>query len=58
MPKTQFVTDEHGKKLPSFFLSLITIEKVDGVDELEEIKRYDAAKKGDQKFIEAEQAFK
>jgi hypothetical protein len=55
--RTQFVTDDHGKKL-AIILPIKEYNKmVDGLEELEDIKLYDAAKKGEQEFIDAEQAF-
>lgn len=55
--RTQFVTDDNGNKL-AVILPIKAYEKmVDDLEELEDIKRYDAAKKGEQEFIDAEQAF-
>lgn len=55
--KTQFVTDDHGNKL-AVILPINEYNKMmDDLDELEDIKLYDAAKKGKQEFIDAEQAF-
>lgn len=56
--RTQFVTDDHGKKL-AVILPINEYNKmVDDLEELEDIKLYDAAKKGKQEFIDAEEAFK
>ncbi len=57
--KPQFVTDNHGKKL-AVILPIKDYKKmVDDLEELvEDIKRYDAARKGKQEFIDAQQAFK
>jgi len=52
--RTQFVTDDHGKKI-AVILPIKEYNKM--IDDLEDIQRYDAAKKGDQEFIDAEQAF-
>lgn len=56
--KTQFITDNHGKKL-AVILPINEYNKmVEDLEELEDIKLYDAAKKGKQEFIDAEEAFK
>lgn len=56
--RTQFVTDDHGKKL-AVILPIDEYNKmVDELEELEDIKRYDAAKQGKQEFMDAEDAFK
>jgi len=56
--KTQFVTDDHGKKLAV----ILPIEKykkmMEDLEELEDIKLYDDAKKGEQEFLDADEAFK
>lgn len=55
--RTQFVTDDHGKKL-AVILPIDEYNKmVDELEELEDIKRYDAAKQGKQEFLDAEDAF-
>lgn len=55
--KTQFVTDDHGNKL-AIILPISEYNKmVDDLEELEDIKLYDAAKKGKQEFLDAQQAF-
>jgi len=56
--RTQFIIDDHGKKL-AVILPIKDYNKVvDDLEELEDIKLYDAAKKGKQEFIDAQQAFK
>ena len=55
---TQFVTDDHGKKI-AVILPIKTYNKMlSDLEELEDIKSYDAAKAGDQEFLDAEEAFK
>ena len=56
--KTQFVTDDHGNKLAVILPIREYNKMVDELEELEDIKLYDAAKKGEQEFVDAEQAFK
>ncbi|WP_297337685.1 hypothetical protein [Algoriphagus sp.] len=56
--RTQFVTDDHGKKLAVILPIKEYNKMVDDLEELEDIKLYDAAKKGKQEFIDAEQAFR
>jgi len=55
--KTQFVTDDHGKKLAV----ILPIEEynrlMEDLDELEDIRQFDASQKSDREFIDAEQAF-
>jgi PHD/YefM family antitoxin component YafN of YafNO toxin-antitoxin module len=54
---TQFVTDDHGKKL-AVILPIKEFNKMmDDLEELEDIKLYDAAKKSKQSFLNAEEAF-
>jgi len=55
--RTQFVTDDHGKKLAVILPIKEYNKMVDELEELEDIKLYDAAKKGEQEFINAEEAF-
>ncbi len=55
---TQFVIDDHGKKLAVILPIREYNKMLDDLEELEDIKLYDAAKKGKQEFIDAEQAFK
>ena len=55
---TQFITDDQGEKL-AVILSINDYNKmVDELEELEDIKLYDKAKKGKQEFVDAQQAFK
>jgi hypothetical protein len=56
--KPQFVTDDHGKKLAVILPINDYNRMMNELDELGDIKLYDAKKKSDQKFIDAEQAFK
>ena len=56
--RTQFVTDDHGKKLAVILPIKEYNKMVDELEELEDIKLYDVAKKGKQEFIDAEQAFR
>lgn len=56
--KKQFVTDDHGKKLAVILPIKEYNKMVDDLEDLEDVKLYDAAKKGDQEFIDAEQAFR
>jgi hypothetical protein len=56
--QAQFVTDDQGKKL-AVILPIKEYQKmVDELEELEDIKLYDAAKKGKLEFIDAEDAFR
>ncbi len=55
--KTQFVTDGHSNKLAVILPIREYNKMVDDLEELEDIKLYDAAKKGKQEFVDAEQAF-
>lgn len=55
--RTQFVTDDQGKKV-AVILPLEDYKKImEDLEELEDIKLYDASKKGEVEFIDAEQAF-
>lgn len=54
---TQFVTDDHGKKLAVILPIKEYNKMMDDLEELEDIKLYDAAKKGKQEFTDAEEAF-
>ena len=56
--KTQFVTDDHGNKLAVILPIKEYHKMMDDLEELEDIKSYDAAKKGKQEFIDAEEAFR
>ncbi|MES2837443.1 MAG: hypothetical protein V4667_07965 [Bacteroidota bacterium] len=56
--KTQFVTDDHGKKV-AVILPVKEYEKImDSLDELECIKAYDSAKARKQVFLSAADVFK
>lgn len=56
--RTQFVTDGQGKKV-AVILPIKEYKKMmEDLEELEDIKLYDAAKTGELEFIDAEQAFK
>lgn len=56
--RTQFVTDDHGKKLAVILPIKEYNKMLDDLEELEDIKLYDAAKKDKQEFIDAEDAFR
>lgn len=55
--RTQFITDDHGNKLAVILPIKEYNKMVDDLEELEDIKLYDAAKKGKQEFLDAQQAF-
>jgi hypothetical protein len=56
--KTQFITDDQGNKL-AVILPIKEYQKIiSDLEELEDIRLYDASKKVEQEFIDAEQAFK
>jgi PHD/YefM family antitoxin component YafN of YafNO toxin-antitoxin module len=56
--KTQFITDDHGKKV-AVILPVKDYEKMmEELDELECIKAYDKAKARKQEFIPAADVFK
>jgi len=55
--KTQFVTDDSGNKL-AIILPIKEYEKmVADLEELEDIRLYDEAKKGKLEFLDVEKAF-
>ena len=56
--KTQFITDDHGKKLAIILPMKDYNKMVDDLEELEDIKLYDKAKKGKQEFKDAKDVFK
>ncbi len=56
--KTQFVTDDQGEKIAIILPIKAYNKMVDDLEELEDIKRYHAAKDSKQEFIDADQAFK
>ncbi|MFN3997102.1 hypothetical protein [Algoriphagus sp.] len=56
--RTQFVTDDQGEKVV-VILSIKEYSKLmEDLEELEDIKLYNAAKKGESEFIDADQAFR
>lgn len=56
--KTQFVTDDHGKKV-AVILPVKNYEKImDELEELECIRAYDKAKSRKQEFVLASDVFK
>ncbi len=56
--RTQFITDDHGKKLAVILPIKEYNKMVDDLEELEDIRLFDAAKKGKPEFMDAEQAFR
>lgn len=55
--KTQYVTNDHGKKI-AVILPLKSYEKmIDGLDELNAIKSYDKIKARKPQFVPAEEMF-
>ncbi len=56
--RTQFITDNNGNKLAVILPIKQYNKMIDELEELEDIKLYDKAKKGKQEFIDADQAFK
>ncbi|GAB2498600.1 hypothetical protein [Algoriphagus taiwanensis] len=56
--KTQFITDEQGKKIAVILPIKEYSKMMEDLEELDDIKSYDAAKKGELEFIDAEQAFR
>lgn len=56
--RTQFVTDDHGKKLAVILPIKDYNKMLEDLEELEDIKLFDKAKEGKQEFIDAELAFK
>lgn len=58
MNTQQYITDDHGKKL-AIILPIKDYRKMlEDIEELEDIRLYDKAKKSKQEFIDAQQAFK
>ncbi len=56
--KTQFITDNQGKKV-AVVLSMDKYQQMlDNLEEMECVKAYDKSKQQEQEFIDAEQAFK
>ncbi len=56
--KTQYITDDHGKKLAVVLPINEYNRMINEIEELEDIKLYDAAKKGKQEFVDAKEAFR
>jgi PHD/YefM family antitoxin component YafN of YafNO toxin-antitoxin module len=56
--KTQFVTDNHGKKLAVILPIKEYNKMLDELEELEDIKLYDEAKKTNEPSIPIDDAFK
>lgn len=56
--RTQFVTDNNGNKLAVILPIKEYTQMLAAMEDLEDIKLYDAAKEGKQEYIDAEQAFK
>jgi len=58
MTKTQFIIDNDGKKT-AVILPIKTYDKIlDELEDLEDIRLYDEAKKRKQEFVNADEAFK
>lgn len=56
--KTQYITDDDGKKL-AVILPMEKYQKMlNELEEMEDIKLYDKAKQSSQEFLDAEQAFR
>lgn len=55
--KTQFITDDNGKKLAVILPIKEYNKMVDDLEELEDIKLYDKSKKSKQSFKDAEDVF-
>lgn len=56
--KTQYITDKNGNKLAVILPIKEYNKMVDDLEELEDIKLYDAAKNGEQEFKDADEVFK
>ena len=56
--RTQFVTDDHGNKLAVILPIKEYNKMVDDLEELEDIKLYDEAKKSNEPSIPIDEAFK
>ncbi len=55
--RTQFITDADGKKL-AVILPIEAYHKIlEDLEELEDLRLYDAAKESDPEYLDAEQAF-
>ncbi len=58
MTTTTFITDQKGKKISAILPIKAYRQLLEELEELEDIKRYDAAKKKKQVFVDADTAFK
>lgn len=58
MMATTFITDQKGKKISAVLPIKAYRQLLEELEELEDIKRYDAAKKKKQVFVDADTAFK
>lgn len=56
--KTQYVTDDNGKKVAIILPIDIYQKMLNELEEMEDIKLYDKAKQSSQEYLDAEQAFK
>ena len=56
--KTQFITDNSGNKLAVILPIKDYNKMIQALEDLEDVKAYDNAKKGKQTFVDAKQAFK
>lgn len=54
----QFITDDKGNKLSVVLTMEAYNNMLEQLEELEDIKKYDEAKKGSLEFIDADEAFK
>lgn len=55
--ETQFITDGQGNKLGVFLPIKSYNQMMKDLEELEEVKSYDEAKKGEQVFLDAQEVF-
>ncbi|GAB5465361.1 MAG: hypothetical protein Kapaf2KO_07970 [Candidatus Kapaibacteriales bacterium] len=55
---TQFITNNKGKTLAAILPIKKYKEMLEALDELEDIRLYDKSNKGEQQFLEAEEAFR
>lgn len=58
MSATTFITDQKGNKISAILPIKTYRQLLEELEELEDIKRYDAAKKRKQVFVDAATAFK
>lgn len=56
--KTQFITDDNGKRTGVILPIKLYDKMVEGLEELEDIQLYDKAKQRKQGFVNAEDAFR